>query len=633
VIIVGLNAYHGDASACLIVDGKLVAAAEEERFRRVKHWAGFPSQAIRYCLEETAIELGDIDHVAVNSDPKARFLNKTDCVFTPRLELSILVDQVRNQTEHQSIEAELARSFPDASFEGTVHRVEHQVAHLASCFFVSSFKEAVTVSVDDFGDFSSAAWGVGEGNHITVDGRVYSPHSLGILYEALTQYLGFPYYGDEHTVMGLASYGEPRYVDAMRRIVRLNNDGSFSLDTKYFSHDKEWINYEWSDGAPVVRRLYSGDLIDLLGAARQKDEPIQQRHRDIACSVQTIYEETFFHLLETLHARYQLDSLTLAGRCAMNSVANGKVLRQTGFKQLYVPPAAGDAGGAIGAAIAIRNELKERPLDSDKQLYRPPVAGDAGGAFGAAIAIRSELKERPLENDQANRLALQGDPMISRIAMDHAFWGGHFDNTAIAKVLEVNAGVLRRNGCSVAKVAHETELYRQTAESIAEGLVVGWFQGRMEWGPRALGNRSIVCDPRRADMKDMINIKIKRRESFRPFALSILREFVAEWFDEEKDVPFMMQVNQIKPSKRACIPAVTHVDGSGRLQTVSKKANPRYWQLIDAFRQLTDVPILLNTSLNENEPIVCEPSQALSCFLRTKMDLLILGDWAVRRFR
>lgn len=625
--ILGLNAYHGDASACLFINGKLVAAAEEERFRRVKHWAGFPARAIRYCLEEAGIGIGDIEHVAVNSDPKAHLLAKTNYVLKPRPELRFVLDQIRNLTEHQSLEAEFARSFPDASFSGIVHRVEHQVAHLASCFLLSPFEEAVTVSVDGFGDLSSTAWGVGKGTRIAVDGHVYFPHSLGIFYEALTQYLGFPYYGDEHTVMGLASYGQPRHVDAMRRIVRLNNDGSFSLNTKYFRHDKQRIDFEWPDGPPVVGTLYSDALIDLLGPARRKDEPLEQKHRDIACSVQAIYEETFFRLLDTLHARYRLDNLTLAGRCAMNSVANGKVRRQTKFKQLYVPPAAGDAGGAIGAAIAIRSGLKAK----FKQYYVPSAAGDAGGAIGLAIAIRSELKERRSDDAQANRYVLQGDTKINRMVMDHAFWGSHFDNTVIANVLETNAEVLRRNGCLVEKVSHETELCRRTAEAIAEGMVVGWFQGRMEWGPRALGNRSIVCDPRRAAMKKIINIKIKRRESFRPFALSILREFVGEWFEEEKDVPFMMQVNQIKPSKCAHIPAVTHVDGSGRLQTVSRVTNPRYWQLIEAFRRLTDVPILLNTSLNENEPIVCQPSQALSCFLRTKMDVLVLGDWKVSR--
>ncbi|MGI9403910.1 MAG: carbamoyltransferase family protein, partial [Hyphomicrobium sp.] len=563
----------------------------------VKHWAGFPEQAVRYCLEEAGIELEAVEHVAVNSDPKASLLKKIGYALKRRPDLSLVLDRIRNQKERQSVEAELACSFPDAGFKGSVHRVEHHFAHLASCFLVSPFEEAVAVSVDGFGDFSSAAWGVGRGRHITVDERVYFPHSLGIFYQALTQYLGFPHYGDEYKVMGLAPYGEPRHHDDMRRIVRLNNDGSFSLDTTYFRHHKERIDYEWSGGSPVVGTLYSGALTDLLGPARQQDEPLEQKHRDIARSVQAMYEEAFFHLIETLHARYRLDSLTLAGGCAMNSVANGKVRRRSGFKRLYIQPAAGDAGGAIGSAIAVWHKLNH------------------GCSNGGHV----------------NGFALKGDTTISHIVMDHAYWGPHFDDKAIAALLEAYAEALKAKGCTVEKVAGESRLCRCTAEAIADGQVVGWFQGRMEWGPRALGNRSILCDPRRADMKDILNLKIKRRESFRPFAPSILREHVADWFEEDDDVPFMMQVYQIKIEKRASIPAVTHVDGSGRLQTVHQQTNPRYWQLIEVFRQITGVPMVLNTSFNENEPVVCRPEEALDCFLRTKMDVLVLGDWIVRR--
>ena len=596
-IVLGLNAYHGDASACLVRDGKIIAAAEEERFRRIKHWAGFPAEAIRYCLEEASLGIGDIEHVAVNSDPKANLLKKIGYALKRRPDLGLVLDRIRNQKERQSVEVELAQSFPDASFNGTVHRVEHHFAHLASCFLVSPFEEAVTVSVDGFGDFSSAAWGVGKGSHITVDGRVYFPHSLGIFYQAMTQHLGFPHYGDEYKVMGFAPYGEPRHLDAMRRIVRLNSDGSFSLDTTYFRHHKEKIDYEWSGGSPVVGTLYSDALTDLLGPARQKDEPLEQKHRDIARSVQAMYEEAFFHLLDTLHAGYRLDSLTLAGGCAMNSVANGKVRRQTRFKRLYVQSAAGDAGGAIGAAIAVWHKLNDG---------------------------------RP-NGDRVNCCALTGDPTISHIAMDHAYWGPHFDDQAIAALLEAHAKALKAKGCTVEKAADETELCRRTAEAIADGQVVGWFQGRMEWGPRALGNRAIVCDPRREDMKDILNLKIKRRESFRPFAPSIQREHVAEWFEEDDDVPFMMQVFQIREEKRPLIPAVTHIDGSGRLQTVYRETNPLYWTLIDTFRDLTGVPMVLNTSFNENEPVVCRPEEALDCFLRTKMDVLVMGNFLVRR--
>ncbi|MBK8907416.1 MAG: carbamoyltransferase [Rhodospirillales bacterium] len=595
--ILGLNAYHGDASACLVADGRIVAAAEEERFRRVKHWAGFPSEAIRYCLAEAGIGLGGIEHVAVNADPRASFLKRARYALTQRPDPRLIVDRIRNQAKRQSVENELRQAFPDAAFHGKVHRVEHHLAHLASCFLVSPFEEAVTASVDGFGDFSSAACGVGRGSKIRIDGRVSFPHSLGVFYQAITQYLGFPHYGDEYKVMGLAPYGAPRYLAEMRKVVRLDGDGGFRLDTAYFRHHREKIAYEWSGGSPTVGTLFSDALPGLLGPARKPGEPLEDRHRDIARSAQAMYEEAFFHLLDTLHARYQVGALTLAGGCAMNSVANGKVRRMTPFKRVYIQSAAGDAGGAIGAAIHVSHALNGN---------------------GARPAAASHPDPRLMA---ASSTPLRPGPRL----------GPACSNGEVASLLESRAGELRAQGCDVAHISNESELCRQTAEAVAAGLVIGWFQGRMEWGPRALGNRSIVCDPRRADMKDILNSKIKRRESFRPFAPSILREHVAEWFEEEADVPFMMQVFQIREERRAQIPAVTHVDGSGRLQTVHRATNPRYYALIEAFRDLTGVPMVLNTSFNENEPVVCRPEEALDCFLRTRMDVLVVEDYFIER--
>jgi carbamoyltransferase len=595
--ILGLNAYHGDASACLVRDGEIVAAAEEERFRRIKHWAGFPSEAIRYCLEEAKLSLRELDHVAVNSNPGASFLKKIGYALRRRPDIGAILDRVRNQAKRQSVELELARAFPDAPFGGTVHRVEHHLAHLASCFFVSPFREATIVSVDGFGDFSSAAWGVGRDSAIGVEGRVYFPHSLGIFYQAMTQYLGFPYYGDEYKVMGLAPYGEPSYLPHMRRIVQLLDDGTFALDTAYFRHHKERIPYEWAGGSPHVGPLFSPALEELLGPARANDEALDERHRDIARSTQAMYEEAFFHLLQILHARHRIDSIALAGGCAMNSVANGKVRRVTPYRRVYIQSAAGDAGGAIGAALH----------------------------------VWSQLPDRCVSPSRAAPAALEGDGVPGRAVMDHAYLGPAFSGGKIAALIEQRAAEVSDEGCRIEQIANETQLCRRTAEAVANGGVAGWFQGRMEWGPRALGNRSIICDPRRTDMKSILNSKIKRRESFRPFAPSILKEHVAEWFEEDGDVPFMMQVYQIRQEKRALIPAVTHVDGSGRLQTVYKQTNPLYWHLIDAFREITGVPMVLNTSFNENEPVVCRPEEALDCFLRTKMDVLVLGNWFITR--
>jgi carbamoyltransferase len=594
MLIIGLNAYHGDAAACILSDGVIIAAVEEERFRRIKHWAGFPSESLRYCLAEAGASLADVDHVAVNSNPRASLMRRLSYVVRRRPDPRLVLDRIRNQQKRSSVEAELARTFPGQSFNGQLHRVEHHLAHMASAFLVSPFKRAVTVSIDGFGDFSSAAWGLGQDRELSLDGRVWFPHSLGVFYQAITQLLGFPHYGDEYKVMGLAPYGEPKYLNQMRDIIRLMDDGSFRLNLEYFRHHREKIEYEWSGGTPHVGTLYSDGLLDLLGPARSKDGSIEQRHRDLARSAQAMYEEAFFHLLRRLHARYGEDSLTLAGGCAMNSVANGKVMRNSPFKRVYVQSAAGDAGGALGAAIYVWHQI--------------------GGV-----------------THRANGSALSGDAVEGRTIMDHAYLGTGTDNRAIDTLLSARAAEIANLGCRIEICPNEAELARNIAGTVSEGKVVGWFQGRMEFGPRALGNRSIVCDPRRADMKDILNQKIKRRENFRPFAPSILREHVSQWFEEEADVPFMMQVFQIRADRRAVIPAVTHVDGSGRLQTVHLATNPRYYRLIEAFFDITGVPIVLNTSFNENEPVVCRPEEALDCFLRTKMDVLVLGDAVVRR--
>jgi len=357
----------------------------------------------------------------------------------------------------------------------------------------------------------------------------------------------------------------------------------------------------------VFGQIFSEKLVELLGPVRAKEEELTQKHFDIAHSIQAMYEEAFFHLLNTLHERHGIDDLCLSGGCAMNSVANGKVYRKTPFKRVYIQSAAGDAGGAIGAAFTV--------------WYEGQVKDE-----GSRI---KDIKENT-GDDFSSRSMFDSAP-TGRFVMDHAYWGPSYSNEQIAEVLEINSEELTAEGCTTALIEDEDDLCRKTAEAIAEGKVIGWFQGRMEWGPRALGNRSIVCDPRRADMKDILNLKIKRRESFRPFAPSILRESVKEWFEEDDDVPFMMKVFQIREGKRAEIPAVTHVDGSGRLQTVYKESNSRYFNLIDKFRELTGVPIVLNTSFNENEPVVCKPEEALACFLRTKMDVLVMGDWLVQR--
>lgn len=578
--ILGLNAYHGDSAACLVIDGQLVAAVEEERFRRIKHWAGLPTESIRYCLAAGGISLDQVDHIAINRNPTANLLKKALFAFTKRPSLQAIKDRLTNSGKVTDIETLLCQEFSIHKAPFTIHRVEHHRAHLASSFFVSPFDSAAVVSVDGFGDFVSTMWGTGEGNAITVQDQVGFPHSLGLFYLAMTQYLGFPNYGDEYKVMGLAPYGRPTELAKLRQIVMLKPKGLFELELDYFIHHSEGVSMVWDDGEPKCGAVYSDKLAELLGPARGKDEPLSQYHMDLAASLQAMYEEAFFHLLAHVHAETKAPNLCLAGGCAMNSVANGKIFERSPFTELYIQSAAGDGGGAIGAAFHVWHQELGKPRS---------------------------------------------------FVMDHAYLGPEFSDSEIGELLKVKSEKISAENCTVELITDEAELCRRTAARVAEGKVIGWFQGRMEWGPRALGNRSIVCDPRRADMKEILNVKIKRRESFRPFAPSIMREAVGEWFETDYDVPFMLQVYQIREEKRVLIPAVTHVNGSGRLQSVTEVQNPRYYRLIKAFAAISGVPTVLNTSFNENEPVVCKPQEALACFLRTKMDVLVMGNWFVER--
>lgn len=580
--ILGINAFHGDASACILRDGILLAAAEEERFCRVKHWAGFPIESIRYCLSEAGISIKEVDHIALNRNPSANLLKKALFAFSKKPNLLAVTDRLRNAGKVRGVADFLASGLgvPLGSIGGEIHHIEHHLAHLASSFYVSPFKRAAVVSVDGFGDFTSTMWGYGDGVDIITLDKIHFPHSLGLFYLAITQYLGFPNYGDEYKVMGLAPYGRPTQLDKMRKIVKLLPGGIFELNLEYFQHHSEGVSMVWNDGQPTIGCVYTSALESLLGPRRSIGQDLTQREWDIAASAQAMYEEAFFYLLEHVAKTTNETSLALAGGCAMNSVANGKIFSKSSFKNLYIQSAAGDSGGCIGAAYSVWHQVLKK--------YRS-------------------------------------------FQMMHSYWGPAFSEDSVNALLQSRAAEIEKYKCVVQHYPNEADLCQNTAYSISQGKVVGWFQGRMEWGPRALGNRSILGDPRRNDMKDILNLKIKRRESFRPFAPSILREKVGEWFEIDSDVPFMLQVFQIIQSQRNQIPAVTHVNGSGRLQTVTEDQNPRYYRLIKKFGDLTGVPILLNTSFNENEPIVCTPEEALNCFFRTKMDILVIGDYSIER--
>jgi len=582
MIVVGINAYHGDASAVLLRDGQLVAAVEEERFRRIKHWAGFPRESIRTCLAMAGVSPQRVDHFAISRNPRAHLGRKILFALRRRPGTQLLRDRVHNASRVQDLPTTLSEALglSRADVVGKMHWVEHHPAHLASAFFVSPFDEAAVCAIDGFGDFVSTSWAVGRRHTLEVLDYVYFPHSLGLLYLAITQYLGFLKYGDEYKVMGLAPYGTPTYVEALRKLLREGPGGHFALDLSYFTHWTGGGRMSWNDEEPMISPVFSKKLEELLGPARHPEEPVLGRHEAIAASLQVVFEDAVSQILSAVYDRTRLATLCLAGGCAMNSVMNGKIRARTPFTQVYIQPGAGDNGTALGAALWVWHQLLKHPRS---------------------------------------------------FVMDHAYWGPEADDDSLTQVMTEHAELLQQRGCSVRKAENDETLFRWTAERLAAGNVVGWFQGRMEWGARALGNRSILADPRRSDMREIINTKIKFRERFRPFAPSILEEAAADYFVGAVPDPFMIQVYPICTEKQSVIPAVTHVDGSGRLQTVSRRTNPLYWRLISTFAELTGVPVLLNTSFNENEPIVHRPSEALDCFLRTKMDALVLGRYVLTK--
>jgi carbamoyltransferase len=576
MFILGINAYHADSSAAIFKDGQMIAATEEERFRRVKHWAGFPSQAIEFCLREAGIRLADVDHIAIGRDPKAKLDKKVMFLLkNPGGGWNAVLDRMKNARKVSSLEEEFIKIDPSLSKQDVkkkIHQVEHHRSHLASAFFASPFEEAALLSIDGSGDFTTTMIGIGRGNKIEVLDSVDFPHSVGIFYTAFTQLLGFPHYGDEYKVMGLAPYGEPKYVEQLKDVLQFTDDGLFKLNLKYFRSAKSGIISYGDNHIPQVAPLYSEYMVEKFGAARKKDEPLTQYHKDMAASVQRITEQLSFHILTALQKRTGLKRVCVAGGVAQNSVANGKITRNTPFTEVYIPSAGHDAGISMGAALYVYNHVLEQP------------------------------RSQPIWT---------------------AYTGSRFTNDEIEQYLRSrNIEYTRYN---------DEELFNKVAEHLVNAGVVGWFNGRAEFGPRALGARSIIADPRRSDAKDLLNAKIKRRESFRPFAPSILKEYVQEYFEVVDEVPFMEKVFPIKKDKHSVIPAVTHADGTGRLQTVDEKITPRYYRLIEAFRKKTGVPILLNTSFNENEPIVNSPKDALECFLRTNMDMLVLENCVVER--
>lgn len=573
--ILGINAYHGDASAALVVDGQLVAAVEEERFNRIKHWAGFPSESIRWCLTRADVLPTDIDHVAVSFNPRANMMKRIGFVARHFPHPSAIIDRLSRQGKVLGIREQFANAVGlDASeLTAQLHQVEHHQTHVAAGFLISPYEEAAVLSVDGMGDFTSTLTAYAQGTAWQEKSRVYFPHSIGFLYTALTMYLGFPYYGDEYKVMGLAPYGEPEFADIIRKMIKPKGD-TFELNLDFFTHHKRGVRMAWNDGAPVIEPFFSPLLEKELGLARDPKDEMTQRHDNIAKSLQVVTEEIIMHMLCRLHDQTKAKNLCMTGGVAMNSVANGKITRETPFENVYVPAGAADNGTSFGAAFYVWNRLLGKPRG---------------------------------------------------FVQDHAYLGCRATK---AEALDAT----KEFGVPYDLLSDE-DLVKRTTDLLLDGKVVGWFQGDMEFGARALGNRTLLADPRRTDMRDIINLRIKYREKFRPFAPSILEEHVADWFEIDEPTPYMEKVFPIREEKRSQIPAVTHVDGSGRLQTVSSQTNPLYHMLISEFHSRTGVPIVLNTSLNENEPIVRTPAEAISCFLRTDMDAIVIGNLLIDRHR
>jgi carbamoyltransferase len=573
----GLNINHADTSAAIFNDLNLIAAAEEERFTRVKHEINFPLNAIRFCLAKAKINISQVNYITLNSRPLNSILRKFFFFLLNPKSYPLFFQNILNTKNKFSVGDFLNQLDAKNTFTGKVRYYDHHLSHLASSFYYSPFKKSVNFSVDGFGDFVSCSWGVAKNNELKIDGKIFFPHSLGIFYQAITQYLGFKNYGDEYKVMGLSSYGKPVYTKLISNLVYYKKKLNFELNLKYFSHYKKKIINIRKNQPPFFFDLYSSNLVKLLGPERKEKDEITQRHKDIAKSTQVVFENVFFNLLNDLYDKYKIKNLNLSGGCVMNSVANGKITSNTNFKNIYTSSNPGDAGGSIGSALCLLNDINKKKKN---QTFKDPLP----------------------------------------------YLGDHFSNDEIESVIYKYK---LKNKFQVKKLDN-SQLFIYVANLISKSNIVAWFQGNMEWGARALGNRSILADPRNPKMKELLNLKIKKRENFRPFAPSIIYEHMRKWFETKCPVPYMSEVYKIKKNKRSLIPAVTHIDGTGRLQTVTK-ANGRFYSLLSAFYKKTKVPIVLNTSFNENEPIVRTPEEAIECYLRTKIDVLVMQDWIIKR--
>ena len=570
MLILGLNMFHADASAAIVLDGEVKFAIAEERLNRRKHFGGFPALAVKACLDAVGAKISDVEHVAVGQDSDANLRKKVQYALANPTKILNFIRLRQRKEAMRDVRSLLGASLDvdPSQLRFQEHHLEHHIAHIASAYYCSPWEKAAGFSYDGSGDFVSTMMARCEGNEIEVLDRVFLPHSLGSVYTMICEFIGYSKYGDEGKVMGLAPYGKDTYCGEISKIIVPKN-GGFQLDLSYFKPLGSNQGMQvLPDGTVRLARHFSDRMEKLFGEPREPHNEIAQRDMDLAFALQHRFEEIFFHLLNQLHQQVPTDDLAMAGGCALNSVGNGKVFEQTPFRHTYIQPAAGDEGLAIGAALHTYHSVLKQPR-------------------------RHELK--------------------------HSYLGPEFSESRIQTALQ-NAGLESRK-------LERAILLAEVADQIAAGNVVGWFQGRMEWGPRALGNRSIVAHPGLPNMKDVLNARIKHREWFRPFAPSIMADHQHEYFEHDHPSPFMLHVYKIRPEKRKELCAVNHVDDTGRLQTVTREENPMYYDLISAFHRKTGIPVILNTSFNENEPIVCTPEEAIDCFQRTRMDVLAIGPF------
>ena len=576
-IILGLNCNHADSSACIIKNGKLLFAIEEERINRVKHWAGLPYLSINACLENTNIDLSEITDIAINSNPLSNLGHKVSYFIKNYLFGEKKFEIIKRLNKKLNLKKSINNYFYPKNFSNKVkvHFIDHHISHIASAFYPSGYKKAVGLSIDGFGDFCSVSIAKCSDGEIDIVKKEFFPNSLGVFYETFTQLMGFKNYGDEYKIMGLSSYGKPKYYDIILKNL-FKSDKGIKLNLKYFNHNDKNYTYKF-DGKPKQNNLYNNHLKKLLDIEEMSANEITNLHKDLSSSVQKIFEEKLLEIIKEIKKLDYSKNLVYAGGCALNSLANKKIYETKLFENVFIPYAPGDGGGSIGAALFVNSK-----------------------------------KNKHIKVSNLN------SPYI----------GTEYNNNEIKNFID-NEDKL--NDCKIKFFEKKDELLIATAEIIYNNKVVGFFNGRMEFGARALGNRSILANPGNPNMKEIINSKIKRRESFRPFAPAILENHKDGWFNSNKSNPYMSSVEDVKFDKKQIIPSVTHFDGTGRVQSVSKKMNTDFYNLIEEFYKISGIPILLNTSFNENEPIVLSPEHAIKCFLRTEMDTLVLNNFIINR--